>query len=1011
MLGWLIEISVRFKYLLLALALTTITLGILAIRTIPSDVLPEFAPPYIRVQTEAPGLSSSEVEELVTFNLEELLNGTPWIQSIQSSSVTGLSSIVLYFEPGTDVMRARQLVNERLGLAYALPNVAQVPVILQPTSATGIVMMIGLTSKKVSAIDLSVLARWNIRPALLSVPGVANVSIWGQRDRQFQVQVQPSTLATNHVKLDQIISTAGNAVWVSPLSFLNASTPGSGGWIDTPLQRLEVRHVLPILTPKDLSIINIEDTTLNLGQVANVQINHPPLIGDDVVNNDSGLLIVIEKFPNANALQVTQDVEKELASIAPGLSGIRIDTSLFKPATFVELLNINTIVAFYIGLGLAFICLLFLLRSWRATLVCLIAIPACLASVVIGLFLYGMTLNVMVISGMVLGLIFIINTIVTTVATILQRLREAQNKTTAEIIFSTCFSSVISMLYAFLIILLALLPFLIFNSYNGAFWKPLSTSYLIAIAASIVAVMLFVPALSSVLLNYPIRYKQTLFTKIDNAVPLLVKQNSQSSFLLVSLMLMIIVSLVLATSLFYHRPAFLPNFQDPTLIIDCEGAPGTSLKEMKRITTLITHELSSLPSVTNTAVHLGRAVLGNQIVDVNSAEIIVNISPDERYKETVNKIQEILNSYPGLTLNLQTYLQQQTNLVRSGTTSNMAVRVYGSDLATLEAKGREVKDFLTHIPGVINVHPNQMIMQPQITIEVDLAKAQQVGLTPGDVRRAAATYIAGLEVGSLFQDQKIFPVVVWGDPATRNSIASINDLDIDLPDKANNSQKTIKLSQAAKVNITPSPNIIRHNSVSRYVDVTFDVEPGKLSSVKNQINSHLKNMSFPLEFRAELRGMGTTPQYTFFNYTLIIVGIIVAIFLILQAALQNFFLASLLLLTIPLALLGGIIFAIFFKNTSLAYFGFFIIFAISLQSSMLTIQQLNSTNQFSIQAFLTSIIICLLVLIPFAFSYYSPGLEILSPMAILVMVGLITVLLVNIIMVPVLYFRYVAKER
>lgn len=1011
MLGWLIEISVRFRYLLLALALTIITLGILALRAMPSDVLPEFAPPYIQVQTEAPGLSSSEVEELVTFNLEELLNGTPWIKSIQSNSVTGLSSIILNFEPGTDIMRARQLVNERLGLAYALPNVAQVPVILQPTSATGIVMMVGLTSKKVSAIDLSVLARWDIRPALLSVPGVANVSIWGLRDKQFQVQVVPSTLANSHVKLDQIISTTGNAVWVSPLTFLNASTPGSGGWIDTPLQRLEVRHVLPILTPKDLSIINIEDSTFNLGQVANIQINHPPLIGDDVVSNGEGLLLVIEKFPNANALQVTQDVEKKLASIAPGLSGIRIDTSIFKPATFVQLLNANTLFAFYIGLVLAFICVWLLLRSWQATLVCMIAIPACIASVVICLLLYGSTLNVIVISGLILGLVVIINSIVITVATILQRFRVETNTPSPQIIFSSCLASVTSMLYAILIIVLALLPLLIINGYTGAFLKPLSISYLLAIVASMVVIALFVPALISLLFTQPVLYKRTLFAIVDQELPSRLKQSGQSSFWTIGIIVIVIACLIFGASLFSNRPPFLPHFQEPTLIVRVDGTPGTSLKEMARITSRMTRELSGLSSVTNTAVHIGRAVLGNQIVNVNSAVIIINVSPDDRYKETLQKIQTIINSYPGITTNSQSYLQQQTNLVRSGTTSNMAVRVYGSDLATLEAKGIEVKDFLIHIPGVTNVHPDQMIMQPQINIEVDLAKAQQVGLTPGDVRRAAATYIAGLEVGSLFQDQKIFPVVVWGNPITRNSLNSITDIDIDLPDNTKNPQKTVKLGQVASVKIAPSPNIIKHDSVSRYVDITFDVEPGKLTSVKNQINSHLKNMSFPLEFRAELRGMGMTLQYTFLNYAIMIVGIIIAILLMLQAVFQNFRAASITLLTVPLALLGSIVIAILFKNTSLAYFSFFTIFAISIHSSMLTIAQLESAKQPNFNAFLTAMVTCLVVLIPFAFSYYSPGLEVLSPMTILVIGGIITTLIVNLFIVPMLYLRYIAKER
>src|SRR6266700_8074777 len=337
MIRWIVEWSLKFRLLVLALSLGMVVFGATQIRSMPVDALPEFAPPYVEVQTEAPGLSASEVEELVTLNLEELLNGTPWLQTIRSTSVPGLSSITLIFQPGTDIIRARQLVSERLSLAYALPNVAQPPVILPPLSATSRAMIVGLSSKQVSPIEMSVLARWNIRPALLSVPGVANVSIWGMRDRQLQVLVDPQRLQARHVTLDQIVSTTGNALWVSPLSFLNESTPGSGGWIDSPQQRLEVRHVLPISSPDDLAQVNVEGTTLRLGQVANVVEDHQPLIGDNVLNNGAGVLLVIEKFPGANTVDVTRGIEAKLQELQPGLSGIQISTGIFRPASFVEM--------------------------------------------------------------------------------------------------------------------------------------------------------------------------------------------------------------------------------------------------------------------------------------------------------------------------------------------------------------------------------------------------------------------------------------------------------------------------------------------------------------------------------------------------------------------------------------------------------------------------------------------------------------------------------------------------
>ncbi|HEX2185450.1 MAG TPA: efflux RND transporter permease subunit, partial [Chloroflexota bacterium] len=336
MLRWIVESSLKLRFLVLVLAAVMIVLGITRLGSAPVDVLPEFAPPYLEIQTEALGLSTIEVESLVTLNLEELLHGTPWLRTIRSRSVPGLSSLTLIFEPGTDVLRARQLVQERLILTHMLPNVSKPPVMLQPLSATSRVMVVGLSSNRLSPIEMSVLAHWKIRPALLGVPGVANVAVWGERDRQLQVLVDPERLRAHGVSLDQIIKTTGDALWVSPLTFLNASTPGTGGWIDTPNQRLEVRHVLPISSPEDLARVVVDGTTLPLGAVADVVEHHPPLIGDALLKDGPGLLLVVEKFPGSNTLEVTRGVEGAISKLQPGLSGITFDTTIFRPASYIE---------------------------------------------------------------------------------------------------------------------------------------------------------------------------------------------------------------------------------------------------------------------------------------------------------------------------------------------------------------------------------------------------------------------------------------------------------------------------------------------------------------------------------------------------------------------------------------------------------------------------------------------------------------------------------------------------
>ena len=341
--------SLKFRLLVLVAAVGMLVVGVTTLGHAPVDTYPEFTPPSVDIQTEALGLSAAEIEQLITVPLEaDLLNGVAWLQTIHSESIPGLSSIHLIFEPGTNLLKARQMVQERLNQPAAIPSVSKPPVMLPPTSSTSRVLMIGLSSDQLSLIDMGVLARWTIKPRLLGVPGVANVAIWGQRERQLQVQVDPQHLKDESVSLNQVVSTAGNSLWVSSLSFLEASSPGTGGFFDAPNQRLAVRHVSPINTAAELANVPVEPTDEKpapkgpdgapprLGDVANVVEDHQPLIGDAIVNGKPGLMLVVEKLPTGNTLAVTQGVEEALDALRPGLPGLNIDTSVFRPARFIH---------------------------------------------------------------------------------------------------------------------------------------------------------------------------------------------------------------------------------------------------------------------------------------------------------------------------------------------------------------------------------------------------------------------------------------------------------------------------------------------------------------------------------------------------------------------------------------------------------------------------------------------------------------------------------------------------
>src|SRR5438093_7463450 len=437
---------------------------------------------------------------------------------MRSRPVTGMSSVQLSFEPGTNLMGARKLVQERLILSYLLPNVSQRPVMLNPVSATGRTMMVGVSSKKLSLIELSVLARWTIKPRLMGVPGVANVSIWGQRERQLQVQVDPERLRKHGVTQEQIIKTAGDALWVSPLTFLNASFPGTGGWIDTPNQRLGVQHVLPISTAEDLARVPVDGAAMRLGDVATVVEGHQLLIGDAFHNGGAGLLLLVEKFPGANTLEITRGVDRALEALRLGLPGVDVDSRIFRAATFIEMAFENLGIALLLGGVLVVLVLGAFMASWRTALISLIAIPLSLLAAAVVLSLRGATLNTMVLAGFVIAVGVIVDDAVIAVEHIALRLRQRRSdggdQSTASLIWDGSLEVSRPVLYATLVVLLAVDPVFVMGGLAGAGLDVLARDMVLAIVASVVVALTVTPALAVILLGRaPIKAHATLLAR------------------------------------------------------------------------------------------------------------------------------------------------------------------------------------------------------------------------------------------------------------------------------------------------------------------------------------------------------------------------------------------------------------------------------------------------------------------------------------------------------------------
>ena len=740
---WIVETSLKFRFLVILLAASMVFFGTLQLRDSPVDVFPEFAPPLVEIQTPALGLSSSEVESLVTIPLENVLTGLPGLDELRSKSVPALSSIKLIFNADTDQLLARQLVQERLTtvVSNTIPSDVGPPVMLQPLSATSRVMKIGLSSDEMSVTEMSMIAYWKIRVRLLSVPGVANVAIWGERLQMLQVQVEPERLRAEGVSLDQVMKATSTALDVGLLTYSDwGSSIGTGGWIETPNQRLGIRHILPIITPEDLAQVSLngeDDRTLRLGDVANVVEDHQPLIGDAIINDGPGLLLIVEKLPWANTLDVTREVEEALEELKPGLQGIDIDSEIFRPATYIET-SINNLGKALIIASILVILILFLfLFEWRVALISVIAIPLSLVAAGLILHFLDATINVMILAGLVIALGAVVDDAIIDVENIMRRLRqnrrEGSNKSKARIILDASLEVRSAIIFATLIEVVVLIPVFFMEGLSGAFFKPLALAYVLAILASMVVALTVTPALSLMLLaRAPLERQNSLLVRWLQAVyqPVVgwIIRTPRYAFAVVVFIVLLGVTVTPQLG-----QELLPPFKERDFLMHWLTKPGTSLPEMNRITIQASNELREIPGVRNFGAHIGQALIMDEVVGVYFGENWISVDSSVDYDQTVAVIQQTVDGYPGLVHDVQTYLKERIREVLTGSSEAVVVRIYGEDLDVLRSKAEEVRQHLDEIDGVVDLHVELLKEIPQLQVEVDLNAAESYGIKPGDV--------------------------------------------------------------------------------------------------------------------------------------------------------------------------------------------------------------------------------------------------------------------------------------
>jgi Cu/Ag efflux pump CusA len=1015
------------------------------------EVLPEFSPPYAEIQTEALGLSADEVEQLITVPLEQdLLNGVEGVDVIRSESLPGLSSIVMVFEPGTDIYRGRQLIEERLSQAHggALPQVSKPSTLLQPLSSANRVLMIGMSTTELTPIEQSVIARWTVRPRLMGVPGVANVSIWGLRDQQLQVQVDPQVLRDRKVTLNQVISTAGNAQVVSPLSFLEASTPGTGGFIETPQQRLQVRHLLEKLTdPAEVAKVPVEGApgNLTLGDVAEIKVDHQPLIGDAVVNGGPGLIMVVEKFPGANTADVAKGVQEALEGLRPGLTGINTDTSWFAPADYVEAAANNLGLAIALSAGLLLLTLLALRFHWRAVLVGVFTVPVSVISAALVLNLLGYGLNALVVAGLAAAVAIVVDEAIAPQGAVLRRLRARSASPDAEPTWVAIQQALATvrrpLIYAGLIALLAILPVAVLEGRPGAFFSPMVAAYTTAVLAALVVGMTVGPALNSLVFA---RWQPKAGSPSGPVNWLAARYRGGlqrfSKSLRPALVVAAACGLVAAAILPFVHTALTPSFRDRNVVVRLLGAPEVSAPAMSQRATEIGNSLRSLPGITGVGATVGRAITGDRLVNVNSGDIWVAIAGDADYDKTVASIKDTVRDLPGVTAEVVPFSTQEMRDVGSlhtgantvtgsgldvltGLNTPIAVRVFGEDPKILASEAAKVQQLMVNIDGVVNPRVEGAATQPSIEIEVDLDKAQQVGVSPGDVRRAEATLLQGIQVGSVFEDQKVFDVIVLGTPATRSSVSAVQSLLIDRPGGGH-----IRLGDVADVRIAQTPPVIRRDAVSRRVDVVADLDGRSVGAVAADLEQQLATMSFPLEYHTEVITNSTADEINSGRVIGFAIAAIIAAFLLFQAAFNSWRLALVATAALPLSLTGGLLTGLIGGRTfSLgALLGLLAVLGLAARYIAMVLTTLQSPDgrrgsgddaatvygragePFS--SVIISAAALAAVALPFVVLGPRPGLEILHPLALVLLGGLVSSLVVALFLLPSAYLHLVPPQ-
>ena len=1018
MLDKIIRFSLQNRLFILMAAVLLMVGGIYTTYHMDVDVFPDLNAPTVVVMTEATGMAAEEVEKLVTFPVESAVNGATDVRRVRSSSTTGFSVVWVEFDWGTDIYKDRQIVSEKLAeVSESLPPTCGKPTLGPQSSILGEVFIIGLTSDKTSMQDLRTIADWTIRPRLLSLGGVAQVTVLGGDIKEYQILLSPEKMRHYGITLQEVMNAAQD---------MNRSS--AGGVLYEYGNEYIIRGVLSTNDADAIgrAVVRMDgDAPITLASIAEIKAGaKAPKLGLASHRGKPAVLMTVTKQPNASTIELTAKLDKAVEDLKTQIpADINVATDIFRQQKFIDSSIDNIKKSLYEGALFVIIVLFFFLMNVRTTLISLVTIPLSLVVSILTLKFMGLTINTMSIGGMAIAIGSLVDDAIVDVENVFKHLRqnrrlpESERKSVIEVVFNASREVRLPILNSTFIIVVSFVPLFFLTGMEGRMLRPLGIAFITALFASTLVALTLTPVLCSYLLGGDksdkagkdpaiVRWLQ----KVYNVALEWVISHKKTT--LGAVLALFAVALGIFFSL---GSSFLPAFNEGSFTINVSTLPGVSLEESDNVGRRAEELLLTVPEIKTVARKTGRAELDEHALGVNVSEIEAPFELGKRSKkEVVAEVRAKLNTLPGVNVEIGQPISHRIDAMLSGTRANIAIKLFGTDLDKMFLLGNQIKSEIEGIPGIADLNVEQQIERPQLQIVPNREMMAKYGITPSEFNDMVEVYLAGKVVSQVYEGNNVFDLTLKAADDNRNSIEEIRNISVDAVGGK------IPFGQIAQIRSAAGPNTINRENVARKIVISANVSDGDLQGAVTRIQKAIKdNVELPEGYHVEYGGQFESAQSA--SRTLLFTSLmaIIVIFLLLYGQFKDVRQASAVLLNLPLALIGGV-FAIFFADKIIsipAIIGFISLFGIATRNGMLLIDRYNELRSEGLSLhdavirgsldrlnpILMTALTSALALVPLALGGELPGNEIQSPMAKVLLGGLLTSTMLNGFIIPVVY--------